>query len=443
MYNPKLIQSGLAGVVGFLPPNDPNTPAISGSLITSSTGIYVNNVYALCTLDFLFLAAPDFTPSKWPAWVSGSNYTLHQLVSYYTGGAYQLFSAVAAITGSVVDPVTAGAGVWLNVSTAAWQNYVQQIYNQACSNMIAAVVQKKKLLHMGKAILERQQLYRGLGQFNNLIVPMGNFVGFEIMPASAEGLLIFIEKIGIQCSQAQSEMNYYLYHTSRVAPLQIFHVPINAANTFDWEALVDTNGDPCIIGYMGLRGPVEVDTNGAFWWGYHQGDLEGQAVSKDWDCASIPCKCDNANLNMYNKWSRTTRIRNISVPGYCFDGSNNLIITNEVAYNTNSNWGLNMSISVRCDLTKTITDNKFLWGQSLSKSLAYEVLKVLATSTRIGPGEGSIKNLAMAELDTAIPGAFINDYLAEIDCVNMDLSGFNSACMPVDASKNIEWGPGI
>ncbi len=238
-------------------------------------------------------------------------------------------------------------------------------------------------------------------------------------------------------------MNYYLYHTSRRAPLQIFHIPIDEADTFDWENLIDINGKPCILGYMGLDGIEEVDTNGFYIFGYHQQDLEGQAVNKQWDCSAVCLTCDRWNEQAYNKWSRTTRMKNVMIPGSSFDGDNNLINTNQFSFGTATNWGMNLSVSVRCDLTKTITDNRFLWGQALSKSLAYEILKVIAYSTRINGGEGSLKNLALADLDSNIPSAFINDYFAEVDCLNMDLSGFNSACMPADSTKSVAWLPAI
>lgn len=437
MYQPRAIQTSFQKLVGFLPPNDPNTPVITGDLLLSETGIFVSNVHPLCTLDYLFLACPDFSLSKYSQWMSGSDYAAGAPVKYNN----LTFKAVAAIIDSIEDPITAGVLVW--APYLPWQGYVQQLYNQASSNVIAAVVQRKKLTHMGKAILERQQLYRGLGVSNNLIVNMGNFVGFIIEPASAEGLLVIINKAGIQSSEAQSEITYYLYHTSRQEPLQIFHVPIDSPDTFDWKDLKDINGLPCIIGYMGLDGTTEVDSNGFFLFGYHQQDLQGQAVNKSWDCSTICSTCDQANLNMYNKWSRHTRLRNVLIPGNCFDGDNNLIQTNTMSFGNTTNWGMNLSITVRCDLTKTITDNRFLWGQSLSKSLAYEILKVIAFSPRIGPLEGGIKQEAMADLDSQIPSAFINDFNNEVNCLNMDLSGFSSACMPEDDTDRIEWDPGV
>lgn len=444
MYQPKAIQESFQELVGFLPPNDPNTTSVTGGLLNSDTGIYVSNVHPLCTLDNLFLAGPDFSPSKWPVWSSGSNYAANTVISYSaSGNTYQTYSAVNAIMNSTVDPVTAGTGVWAIYNP--YQDYVQkQIYNAAASNLIGAVVQRKKLLHMGKAILERQQLYRGLGNSSNLIVNLGSAVGFEIRPASAEGLLIQVDQVGIQSSMAQEELTYYLYHTSRLgAPLQVFHTAIADPNTFDWNALTDINGKPCILGYMGVDSVVEVNTEGAYWFLYFQNDLEGQAVNKSWDCAALPCTCDNANTTMYNKWSRHTRFRNIQIPGSSFDGSRNLLSTNFVSYDTNSNWGMNMSITVRCDLTGTVEYARLQFGDAFSKQLAYEILKVIAYSPRINPGEGGIKQAAQADLDSQIPAAFINDYWNAVETVNLDLSGFSSACMPKENEKSLSWGPGI
>lgn len=443
MYKPKAIIASFQQLVGFLPPNDPNTPSVTGSLLLSDTGLYVSNQHPLCTLDYLYLAAPDFNATKWPVWTSGNNYAQNQMTSFAdSNNVYNLYFAVAAITDSTVDPITAGTGVW-GLATQ-FQGYVQQqIFNAAAVNLIGAVIQRKKLLGLGKAILERQQLYRGLGISSNLIINLNNVVGFEIKPASAEGLLIQLDQVGIQLSLAQEELTLYLYHTSRQAPVQIFHIAANTPNTFDWETLTDINGKPCILGYMGVDSVVEVNTEGAYRFMYFQEDLIGQAVNKTWDCTALPCTCDSANLTMYNKWSRHTRFRNILMSADSFDADKNMLNTDATSYDTNSNWGLNLSITVRCDLTGTIEYARLQLADAFVKQLDYEILKVIAYSPRLNPGEGGIKQAAQADLDTQIPSAFVNDYWNAVEMVNLDLSGFSSACMPKEELNAIEWAPGI
>lgn len=427
MYNPALVQASFAKLVGFLQPNDPNTPSIpTGSdLLVSNSGIYLQNIHPLCTIDNLYYAAPDFTITKWAAWLTGSNYAAGAVVNY--SGA--LYRAVNAIVGSVVNPVTAGVGVWAVYTP--FINWLVQFYNQSSSNFLGEVVKRKKLLKMGKPILEKQQLYRGYGQQNNTIVKLGRAVGFEIKPAAVDGLLMQIDSIGMQLSQAQTEINWYLYHSSQLDAIQVFHLAI-AAQDFTWQALTD-----CILGFK-TNG---TDTSGVFYLVYYEDDLTGQAISKTWDFTAAPCiGCDGVNAAMYNKWSAFTTIRTIEVAANYLDPGRNLFNVNFISYNTNSNYGANLSISVKCDLTATVTENRLVFSDGFAKQLALEALKFIAYSSRVNPFNDKINKMAMADLDPKVSGAYINEWSEGINAVSLDLSGFSKSCLPDDNTSKMKCG---
>ena len=427
MFNPPLIQATFQGLVGMLQPNDPNVPQIptGSALLQTDTGLYMQNIHPLVTIDNLYFAAPDFTIYKWSSWVSGQAYVATNIINFTDGNLYKCILGVTSATTPPND-----ATHW--VIYTPFLNWLTQLYKQASTNYIGEIVKRKKLLKMGKALLEKQELYRGYGNQNSLIVGLGRAVGFELKPAAVDGLLMQINQIGVQLSAAQSELNMYLYHTSQAAPLNIFHVNGIAKQTFDWQPLTD-----CILGFK----TNNTDTSGVYYLVYYEADLTGQAVGKTWDFTTAPCPgCDNVNAAAYNKWSKYTRIRTIEVAPQHLDPARNIFDYNYISYNNNTNYGLNLSISVRCDLTQRIIDTRLLFGDGFAKQLAYEALKVIAYSSRVNPYNDKVNKMAMADLDPKVSGSFILDWNDAIDATNMDLTGFSKSCMPEDDTATIKWG---
>ena len=427
MFNPPLIQATFQGLVGMLQPNDPNVPPIpaGNALLQSDTGLYMQNIHPLCTLENLFYAAPDFTIYKWASWVSGQAYIAGQIINFTDGNLYKCISGVTSATTPPND-----ATHW--VIYTPFLNWLTQLYKQSATNYIGEVVKRKKLLKMGKALLEKQEMYRGYGNQNNLIVGLGRAVGFELKPAAVDGLLMQINQIGMQLSAAQSELNIYVYHSSQYAAVYIFHLSAISKQTFDWQDL-----ENCILGFK----TNSSDTSGVWYLVYYENDLTGQAVAKTWDSTTAPCPgCDSINAAAYNKWSKYTRIRTIQVAAQNLDPGRNLFDINTVSYDSNSNYGINLSISVRCDLTQRIIDTRLLFGDGFAKQLAYEALKVIAYSSRVNPYNDKINKMAMADLDPKVSGAYIQDWDDAVDATNMDLTGFSESCMPEDNTNNISWG---
>ncbi len=422
MYNPALIQASFKKLVGFMQPDDPQTPMIpaGNDLLLSDSGIYLQNVHPLCTIDNLWLAAPDFTLAKYYAWVS--------MTPYLTGNKrtdggkiYQCILSVTSATHPSADPTH-----WAVYDPfTAW---LIQLYTQSSSNMLGEIVQRKKLLKMGKAILEKQRLYNGYGQSIDLIVKSGRFLGFIFKPQPAEGLTIQIDKVGFQGNHDEN-LPIYIYHTSKDFETWS-QIIATTANDFSWEDLLNA-----VVAYS------DYNSEGFYVFGYYEDDLIGQAVNKAWNCAVMPVVscCDGINLAMYNKWSRYTTFRNLQVPASALQPDKSLFDITKISLDSNSNWGLNLSITVRCDLTNTVIASRLFLADAFAKQLALECLKKIAYSNRGNPFNGNIKQLAMADLDPKVSGSFINDYNKAIDAANMDLSGFNRACMPEDATQSMKW----
>jgi hypothetical protein len=429
MYDIASLRTAFTSLVGILQSNLPQVPAISPPLSVSNSLVYVQDKHALVSLENIWYAAPLFNPNDYPAWVSLYPYTAGASV-FYSGLLYQAKNNVTSATSPNADPTN-----WAIYNP--FQAWLQQKYNQAVSNLFAAVVIKKKLTHMQKAIMDRVRLYTGGGTIYQKVLSTSSFVGFEIVPQSAEGLLVFIDSVGIQSDTAQlaSTLTYYLYHSTVATPLLTWDAGAISANTFAWKDLKSGGNFNAILEYL------QYNTSGSYFFGYYQDDLVGSVLSKNWDCGASPCySCNGSDLGLFNQWSKWVTLRNIQVQNKDLDIDRNLFNTNNIVRNNLTNWGLNMSITVRCDLTKFIIYNPLLWADAFAFQLAKEFLEAIAMSTRINPTNNQIQVAARSELDKKFTGAWINKYYDSLEALNIDLSGFSRVCQPCDDSKKIKWG---
>lgn len=414
MYQHKEIISGLKGLVAFYPANDPRYPKIDATLRTSTYGLYVD--HPLCTVENLYNAAPEFKSFTYPDWVSGSDYTIHEVVTE-SGSTY---AAKSNLTNNTTAP-SADTTNWQKIDPfSAW---LAQQYDEAAINLVNDFVTRKKYERIGKSLLDMQELYRGAGMISNTVVKESRFVGFQIDFTNSHGLMLRIDKLGFQ-SSATGEVTFYLYNTSQVEAIGEYTVTLDTANNFEWFDLTEA-----IIGYMRDNN----DASSSYYFGYYEDDLtNGQAIRKEFDISAAPCgSCSSTNTDLYNAWSAYTAIRAIYVENSYLDDGRELFDLNGVKPHDNTNWGMNLKISVLCDITPMLLENKSLFAPLLSKRVSLELLDKIAFTTRMNTIADKTRRLAMADLDdNPKSGSYLAKYYKELDAMVVDFSGFNSACLP-------------
>lgn len=415
MYQPELIKAGLRGLVGFYPSEDPAYPSIDSALRTSLSGMYVD--HKLITVENMYNVCPEFSNFTYPAWATGSDYVIFDVVTHSS----ITYRAKDDITNSTVSPNTDTANWEVIDAFSAW---LLRKYDDACINLVNNFVTYKKFHRIGKSLLEMQELYRGPGQTTSLIIKHGRFVGYQIDITNSLGLMMSINKVGFQCTATQAELNFYLYNSSTTEPV-VFPVAITKVGGFDWKTLTSA-----VIGYM----RENYDSQSSYFIGYYEDDLVGQAIQKDFDISRAPCMtCDDYNINQYDKWSKYTGIRAMYVNADYLQPDNSLFDLSQVQYIYNTNWGMNLSISVQCDITPVLLDNKLLFASVLAKQISLDLLNEIAFTTRIGTIAAETKRLAMAELDPrSKSGSYMSLYMQDLESMIVDFSGFNRACFPLE-----------
>jgi hypothetical protein len=420
MFNSARLQQCFAGLVGFKQPSDPNYALIDADLTVSSSGRYIQTAHPLCTLENIYNTAPEFDKYVYPAWVAGSYSTstvvVHLGVKYKANADVVLADAAPGISPkwTAIDP---------------FSEYLRDIIKSSIVELTSDFLTAKKADETQRSIIDSLKLYDGVGPLTDLIIKHGRFVGFEITLSSQEGLQVQFDKLGFQSNTLQASLNFYLFHSSQKAPLKVFDLNIQTADAFAWSELADA-----ILKFYDTH-----DTQGAFYFGYFESDLTGQAVRKIQNFTKPCLTCSSYDIRSYEQWSRYVNIRPVYFETSYLDGTN-LPNLNGRTYASDTNWGMNLSMTVNCDLTEFFCKNKALVADALAMKISLKFLDVLAFNTRIGAIADKTKGLAMAELDdNEQSGSFNAKYFRRLKALSFDFSGLSSACMPHEKRLGITY----
>ena len=401
-----------AGLVGFTQPNDPAYPKIDADLTLSRSRKFIQRTHALCSLENIYNVAPEFNSFDYPAWVAQA-YAADVIVS----NANVLYKSSEA---TLITDVPGASAKWVVYSP--FSNWLREIYQNACMGLISDLILYKKLNEVGKSLLDSMRLYEGFGMLADKIIKRSRFVGVQFEIKNQETMTVSLNWIGLQLTQPQATLNLYLYHSSVEDPLQVFPITIDKQNTFTWAQLEV----PAVMDVYSANN----DSSGVFILGYYEDDLAGQAVKKQMNLSGAPCAtCSMYNINAYKSWSKHVRISSIEVAEEGLDADRNLFDTAFLSSAKDTNFGMNLAISVFCDLTSMFCGNTALFADALAKRLALDILQEIAFNTRLNAISDKTKALAMAELNPE-GESFKREYYDEIKGLNIDFSGFSSECLP-------------
>jgi hypothetical protein len=322
-------------------------------------------------------------------------------------------------------------------STGYWKRYdpvsvwLSRLQETAITNMVQTFLTKKSLLKESKQILERRTFFDGAGRLSNTL-PSGNrLVGFEITPAYSMGVTAKIERIGLQMTGGTGKVRMYLFHSSQVDPIQVEDLEFTKTNGgFQWFTMKDW--------YMPYISEAN-DSGGAWYLCYDQAELpEGMEcvnVAKDWSREP----CGTCNIGSLAAWRELTKYLNISpfrVKAYeTFPEYPEMWDIEDNVYTNTVNYGLNVEVSVYCDLTDFIIRERQMFATVLQKEMAARVIRMLAFNpdVRVNRNQSNASQFDLLyETDGNPQGreSGLGKELREAyDALDLDTRGIDRICM--------------
>lgn len=439
MYREKDLQNCLFGLVGFRQNVNPDYPTLTASLLASSSGLYVQDEHPLLCIENIDQAVKNYDHMPFDAFDTGTTYDLGDKVRFTNNLVYESLQD-ANINHS---PTEADSAWWVEVNL--FSQKLDSLLRVAGAKVSSDIFTKKKIDGATKTIIESVTIFEGSGAMIDKEVKTGRFVGLAVNIHNDQDLTAVIRKIGTQFSQANPDLNIYVYHSSQVDPIKIFNLALTKVNSFEWSRLIDSGSD-----YLLRYASDDHQSGGYFYIGYYEEDLVGQAINKEYDFSLSPtCGSCNNNLALFNTWSKYFDIVPFAVPASFLVG----ILPGDVGgpklWNLNGmqatytrNYGLNLDLAIRCDVTDHLCREKDIFSQAILKQVSVDILQLLAFSTRNNAISKDVQSKAIYELnnkDNSTPGAGKKLERA-LAALNFDTSGLNSACLPCANNTGPSWG---
>lgn len=364
------IQTALLPVVGWQQDYNPQNQ-IDNALCQSESGLTYQGAHPLVTLENIRNIMPDDYLYRYPEWVAGQ---------YAKGSKVRHNDVVwiATTTVVLVDDAPGEAGSpWAEYNMVS--DYVRQLTVNGINTAVQMFIQEKQLQKETQNLLERRTFFDGAARMAATIDPTGKIVGFEIVPVRSMGVTTKIERIGLQMVGATGTVKLYLFHSSQVAPMREIELTFTNTNGgFQWF----TPAEPIYLPYIpGVDGNGN-DAGGAWFLCYNQNELPAGMralnVSKDWSVE--PCQtCLGGSID---SWKQMTKYLQVSPFGIHapadFAEYPEMFDISQIGYTNTMNYGLNVEISVGCDLTDFIISQRGIFATVLQKQVAATVLRTIA-----------------------------------------------------------------
>lgn len=372
------IQEGLLHLIGWRQSYDANGGVISEALTQSESGLYYQDAHPLLTLQNLQSIAPDFSNISYPAHSTEETYAKGVVVTD-SDKHYKSLKAVPEniqITDTKYWIETNPFSEWLETKTKA-----------CITKAISCYVNEKVAKGTYKTLCEKKTLFDGTGRIYDTIKNKNNLVGFEIVPIRAKGVTTKINRIGLQFSEP-GDYTILVMHSSLMEPYYQETFTKRIGNNIEWF----TPSQELYLPYE----TDEIDAGGSWYICYVQSQLPtgSQAIRKSRDWSKGPCnECSRHEYETWRIWSKYLEVHPFYVNEelvpvvdeqvQLWDVENNL-------YDYSTNYGLNLDITVACDMTDFIIEQRQMFTDYLSKSLAVDFLREFAYNPNVRTNRHSI-----------------------------------------------------
>ena len=429
------IQEKLLHLIGWEQNYDTSDLKISDALTVSESGLYFQQIHPLLTLQNMSCIAPDFKNITFPEYDPEKEYSKGNVVDYQ-GTQYK---ALQKAQGKQPD---IESEYW--VETNLFSEWLESKTKASIQKAIARYCNEKTVEGTNKPLCESRTLFDGTGRLVDTVKNKKNLVGFEIVPVRAKGVTTKINKICLQFTKA-GEYILYLMHSSMDAPVKIIKLNKIRDNSAEWFTVDDL--------YLPYQSE-DNDAGGSWYLCYFQSELpEGsQAIRKDKDWSKEPCgSCSRRELLAWMAWSKYIEIHPFFVNEELIEAINfNEDFNNDFAkqpihlwdvdnnqYTYNNNYGLNLEVTISCDITDFIIEQRMMFQDIIAKQVAIDMLKEFAYNANVRTNRHSINASRLDilyELDgdsSSMKKSGLNYQLdLAFKAINISTQGIDRVCLP-------------
>lgn len=387
MYRIKEIQDKLLHLVGWRQALNP-LEYIQSEMTETESGLYFQSAHPLCTLSNVHSVMPDDWGFRYPNWNMVIQYKkgdkVQHLESYWVATKDSLGEAPALSDFNDDFNNDYANSPWkvYNIFT----DYLEQLTRDGITSAIQKFITMKSLAKETKTLLERQTFFDGSGRIVNVLTNTSKLVGFEITPVRSMGVTSKIEKIGLQMAGNTGKVKLYLFHSSAADPIKVIEVDFTVTNGgFQWFDMKDL-----YLPYTGEK----ISPGGSWYLCYDQNELPpgmyAVNFTKDWSVEP----CGTCNVGNLAKWRELMKYVNVSPfmvsAPVDFPEMPQIWNLESNMYTSMQNYGLNVEISVGCDITDFIISQRGLFQNLIQQEVAAVALRTIALNPDVNVNRNQV-----------------------------------------------------
>ena len=435
MLRVKDIQDRLLHLIGWQQNYDTSQLKVSNTLTETESGLYYQQAHPLLTLDNISSIAPDFRNTVYDEYSEEVAYSRDQIVTH-DGLIYK------AVRNSVGRKLT-DKYYW--AETSPFSEWLEEKTKSCIYKAVSRFYAERLSSGISKDLCEKKSLFEGAGRIFDTIKNQSNLVGFELVPVRSNGVTVKINKIGLNFTKG-GEYTIYIFHSSSETPVYTLKLNKFKSNTIEWFDVEDI-----YLPYMSDYN----DAGGSWFVCYLQDNLPvgSMAIRKERDWSKGPCSsCSRREYISWQAWSKYLEVHPFFVNSefvnpkseYNSDFSNDFsnssislwdVSKNQYTYDTN--YGLNLEVSVSCDLTDFVISQRHLFTDIIMKQMAVDMLKEFAYNANVRTNRHSV-NVSRLDVLYELDGdssSFKNTGLcSSLDlaykALQVSLSGIDRVCLP-------------
>lgn len=421
MLRIKEIQDKFLTLVGWRQ-TDNASERIDDELTDPVSGLYYNDAHPLLTYENIKGIMPTEYINRYPTFDATALYKKNDKVRK----GDDVYRAKEASQG--YEPA-ANPTYWEKWNMVS--DFIEGLIRAQINTFVQEFLTMKSLQKESKTLLERRTFFDGAGRLNASLPNGGYLVGMEITPVRSMGVTAKIERIGLQMVGGTGDVHIYLFHSSQPYPIhdEVFSYTNNGG--FQWFK-------PSEDWYMPYMNDG-TDAGGSWYLLYNQNQLpqgmEGVNVSKDWSREP----CSTCNIGSLQAWRELTKYLQISpfkigAPS-TFDEQPTMFDVQDIIYTNTSNYGLNVEVSVGCDLTGFLIEQRNIFATALQKQVAVNVLRLMAMNPDVRVNRYQ-SNVSKQDIIDEIEGSITRktygigqDLQRAMKAIDIDTRGIDRICL--------------
>lgn len=417
------ITEAMLHVVGFDNASLSSDPFIRADLFNSESGLCFQHVHPLVTIINLESVAPDFRDVQYPLHDANKSYRRGALVTY-DGTFYKCKSAIEAHDFDESE--------WSE--TSPFSEWLESKVRASISKALFRFCNDKYRDDSLKALVENKYLFDGAGRLTDTITNANNLVGFEVVPIRTKGAITRINKIGLQFTSA-GDYTIYLMQSGSSTPIDSQTLHVDTPNSVTWFGK-DNGFDGWSLPYSG----DSIEPGGSWYVCYRQSELpaNSKAVRKVYDWAKGPCgACSRSQMKLRMAWSPHLEIHPFSVNEELLPENHEMWDVEYNIYDYETNYGLNLEVSVECDISDTLIEQRLMFADVIGKQFAVDTLREFVSNPAVRTNRNSI-NASRPDIiyqldgDSAAmrPSGLSNELTLALQALELNFKGYDRLCLP-------------